>query len=200
MDSEVLENHKIYEQRTEKFKGFGYDGQAERDFIFEKAGAFKGRILEIDTGKGRFSLTLAQAGHSVVSIDISREEQAIARLNLRYFKVDKQVELRIESAESLSFEDANFDIIFSVNTIHHLSNPLRAVEELLRVIKPGGKIVLSDFSKQGMSLMDEIHMQEKKKPHDGQEKLSEVESYFKSRNIRVETYNRQLQKTLIAFI
>ena len=200
MDRAVLENHKIYEQKTERFKSFGYDGQVERDFILEKAGAFKGSVLEVGTGKGCFALTLAQAGHSVVNIDISREDQAIAKLNLQYFKVDGLVDLRIESAESLSFEDESFDMIFSVNTIHHLDNPLKVVDELLRVIKPGGKIVLSDFSKQGMNLMDKIHLQEKKALHNGQERLPEVESYLKSRNIKIEIYDRQLQKTLIVFI
>ena len=200
MDRAVLENHKIYEQRKKIFKSFGYDGQTERDLILEKAGLFKGKILEAGTGKGRFTLTLAQAGYSVMSIDISVKEQAIAKLNLQYFKVDGLVDLKIENAESLSFKDASFDIIFSVNTIHHLANPLKMVDELLRVIKPGGKIVLSDFSKQGMRVMDKIHLQEKKNLHDGKEKLPEVEGYFKSRNIKFETYNRWVQKTLIALI
>ncbi|MCK4819499.1 class I SAM-dependent methyltransferase [bacterium] len=200
MDRAVLENHKIYEQRKKIFKSFGYDGQTERDLILEKAGLFKGKILEAGTGKGRFTLTLAQAGYSVMSIDISVKEQAIAKLNLQYFEVDDLVDLKIENVESLSFKDASFDIIFSVNTIHHLANPLKMVDELLRVIKPGGKIVLSDFSKQGMRVMDKIHLQEKKNLHDGKETLPEVEGYFKSRNIKFETYNRWVQKTLIALI
>jgi len=57
----------------------------------------------------------------------------------------------------LSWDDASFNSVVSVNTFHHLERPQKVLEEMLRVLKPGGKIVLCDLSPRGFQIFDRIH-------------------------------------------
>ncbi len=93
-----------------------------------------GNILEVWTGKGYFTVELAKEGYKFVSIDLSGEEQEFARLNIKYFGFEKHVDFRIENAEYLSFGDSSFDTIFSINTIHHLANPVKVKIKGARVL------------------------------------------------------------------
>jgi len=75
LDKEALANHKIYTERVNFYRSFGYDLEKERDFILDKSLPISGEILEIGTGKGHFALALAKRGYNFTSIDISAQEQ-----------------------------------------------------------------------------------------------------------------------------
>ena len=62
MEEKLLENHKIYLERINFYKKFGYDVGEERKFILEKAYPLYGDILEVGTGKGYFTVELAKEG------------------------------------------------------------------------------------------------------------------------------------------
>lgn len=67
--------------------------------MIEKAQPLSGRILEAGSGKGHFTLALAQEGFHFTSFDISETEQAFARLNLQYHSFEQQVSLDIADGE-----------------------------------------------------------------------------------------------------
>ncbi len=198
MEKETIENHKRYLDRVTYYKTFGYDFEKERKFILEKARPLIGRILEVGTGKGYFTLELAREGYSFTSIDISEEEQKLARLNIKYFGLDEKVDFRIENAEHLSFKDRSFDVIFSINTIHHLIDPFKVIDELIRIVTPGGKIILSDFSPEGLKVIDKIHASEGRKHEVGKINLKDIEDYLLRKNFRLEKHRSEFQEILIA--
>jgi ubiquinone/menaquinone biosynthesis C-methylase UbiE len=160
LEEAVIENHKRYLERKSLYKNFGYDIDKERAFTIEKAQPIYGKILEAGTGKGHFALALAKEGYKFTAFDISEEEQGFAKLNLKYFGLVHLVDFCIENGEHLRFKNKNFDVIFSVNTIHHLLNPYKVIDELIRVLSFKGKLVLSDFTKEGLEIMDKIHASE----------------------------------------
>ncbi|HEC69626.1 MAG TPA: class I SAM-dependent methyltransferase [Candidatus Omnitrophica bacterium] len=195
----ILENYQKYLQRKEIYKKFGYDIDRERDFIFQKAQPIFGDILEVGTGKGYFSLVLAKEGSHFVSVDISEEKQNFAKLILGYLGLEGFAEFKIENAECLSFEDKSFDTIFSVNTLHHLRSPFKVIEELVRIVTFEGKIILSDFTEEGLTIVDRIYQEEGKSHKVGEVSLSKIEDYFKGRGFLVERYRTNFQQTLVAY-
>jgi len=186
MDDCIIENHKKYQERVKLFHEFGYDVAKERDFIIEKAQPIKGEILELGTGKGYFTVSLAQRGHHFTTVDISKEEQKFAHMNIQYLGLESQVSFVIDDAEKLRFRDGSFDIAFAINLIHHLDQPFKVVDELIRVVSKEGKIILSDFSKKGFELVGQIHKNEGRHHSSGKHDLMDIENYLLSKNYRVE--------------
>lgn len=199
MEEKLLENHKRYLKRINFYKNFGYDVEKERKFILEKACPLYGDILEVGTGKGYFTVELAKEGYGFTSIDISDEEQEFARLNTKYFGFEKLVDFKIENAEKLSFDDTSFDIIFSINTIHHLINPIKVMDELIRIVTLEGKIILSDFTKEGLEIIDKIHASEGRKHEAGRMILSDISEYLESKRFSIQKHTSRFQDVLIAY-
>jgi len=198
LDNEILENHKRYLERKKLYKGFGYDIDKERDFILEKAKPLYGKILEAGTGKGYFSLALAKQGYSFVSFDISQEELHFAKLNLAYYGVDKNVCFKVENAEHTGFADESFDVIFSINTLHHLRNPYLVIDELIRLLSPKGKLILSDFTEGGFKIMDQIHTLEGKTHEAGKTTLLDIEPYLAKKDFFIKKEKSECQQVLVA--
>lgn len=197
MKKEVLENHKRYLERNILYRSFGYDIDKEREFILKQSEPISGRILEAGTGKGHFALALAKAGHSFVTFDISVEEQRFAKLNIAHFGFDKKIDFRIEDGEHTSFPGSSFDVIFSVNVLHHLRNPYKVINEFIRLISPDGKIILADFTEEGFKIMDKIHGLEGNKHEVGRIGLSDAGAYFAKAGFMVKGVKSAYQRVLI---
>jgi len=198
VDKEVLQNHKIYLERKKLYQSFGYDVEKERDFILEQAKPLYGKILEAGTGKGNFALALAKAGYSFVTFDISAVEQRFAKLNIAHFGFQKQVDFRIENGERTSFADGSFDMLFSVNVLHHLRNPYQVIDEFIRLLSPKGKIIFADFTEEGFKIMDKIHCLEGNAHEAGETKLADVEVYLREKRFLARNIQSIFQQVLIA--
>ncbi|MFA5270861.1 MAG: class I SAM-dependent methyltransferase [Candidatus Omnitrophota bacterium] len=199
MEKQVLENHQRYLERKAFYKSFGCDIDKEREFIIAKAHPLYGDILEAGTGKGHFALSLAKQGYRFTTFDISKEEQNFAKLTLKYFGLDSLVNFKIENGESLSFKDGKFDMAFSVNTLHHLINPYKVIDELIRVLSFEGRIVLSDFTVEGFQLMDKIHKSEGNTHQVSKTTLADVEKYLVAKGFKIEKHKSQFQEVLITY-
>ena len=199
LEREVIDNHRNYSERVELYKRFGYDIEDERRFIITKSRPLYGNILELGTGKGYFALALAKEGYNFTSIDISEQEQAFAKLNIRHYGYEKKVNFQIEDAQKLSFKDGEFDIVFCVNMFHHLKDPLKVTEELIRVVSAKGKIILSDFSKKGLELVDKIHLSEGRVHKASPLDLNYTAEYLIKNNFNLEKYGTVYQDLIIAY-
>ena len=199
MKKEILENHRMYLERIKFYKSFGYDADKERKFILDVAMPVFGNVLEVGTGKGYFALLLAREGFIFSSVDISEEEQKFARLNLKYFGLEKFADLRIENAECMSFDDKSFDVIFSINTFHHLENPFKVTDEMIRLVTFEGKIVISDFTKKGLDIIDRMHKSESRIHHVGVADLNKIKEYLAGKGFTTQKEESKYQQVLIAY-
>jgi ubiquinone/menaquinone biosynthesis C-methylase UbiE len=195
--SDIQENHKRYLERKTLYKSFGYDIEKERKFILDKAQPLYGDILEVGTGKGYMTVALAKEGYNFITIDISKEEQRFARLNVEYLGLGKHVDFRISDAEKMSFQDGSFDVIFSVNTLHHLLSPYKVIDELIRIFSDNGKIILSDFTEKGMEIIDKIHIEEGRRHEPGKTGFREIKEYLSKKGLTIVEHESALQKVLI---
>jgi ubiquinone/menaquinone biosynthesis C-methylase UbiE len=198
LENKVSENHKRYLERISFYRSKGYDLEKERDFILDKSLPFSGKILEIGTGKGHFALALAKRGYNFISIDISAQEQETAMLNLRYFGLEKQAVLKIEDAAGMSFPGRSFNTIFSINVFHHLQNPQAVLEEITRLLRNGGKVVLSDFSDRGLEIINACHTAEGRRHDYFKHCINEAREYFTIKGFKISECQSQVQKVLIA--
>ncbi len=199
MEREVLENHKRYLERKKLYQSHGFDIDKERQFILDKAEPLFGDILEVGTGKGYFTLILAGEGYKFTSVDISKEEQEMARLNLRYFGLEDVVDFKVENAEHLSFENKSFDVIFSINTVHHLEDPFKVMDEFARIVSFEGKIVLSDFTKHGFEILDKIHAAEDRIHEKAKFGLYDVEEYLGHKGFKIDRHESRFQEMLTVY-
>lgn len=136
----------------------GYDLLEEYLRIIEAAG-FDPMVpvLELASGPGRAAAVLSRLGFRIITGDITLVKAADMqnRMTPKYRKMLSVCQLDMEH---LPFPDDAVHSILCLNTIHELDNPVRCVDELIRVHQPGGTLVLSDFNEEGFDLMQEIHM------------------------------------------
>lgn len=199
MDKEILENHQRYLERKALYASFGCDVDKEREFIIKKSQPLYGDILEAGTGKGYFALSLAKQGYCFTTFDISVQEQNFAKLTLKYFGLDNLATFRVENGEHLSFENGMFDIIFFINTLHHLVNPYKVVDELIRVLSFEGKFILSDFTLEGFRLMDAMHKKEGNIHKVSTITIMDIEKYLTGKGFKIEKHKSEFQEVLIAY-
>jgi ubiquinone/menaquinone biosynthesis C-methylase UbiE len=97
-----------------------------------------GVALDAACGTGRHAAWLARAGHVTTGIDASPAMLDIARLRL------PTTDFRLGDLKQLPFDDGAFDFAICALALTHLEQPQAAIRELARVVRPGGRIVLTD--------------------------------------------------------
>lgn len=95
------------------------------------------RVLEIGVGLGADHQQFAEAGAELFGCDLT--ERAIEHTRRRLGLFELHSKLQQADAEALPYENECFDIVYSWGVIHHSPNTAKAVEEVHRVLKPGGK-------------------------------------------------------------
>lgn len=105
------------------------------------------RILDIAAGTGTSSIALAKSGAEVIALDFSQgmvEEGRRRHPELQFVQGD---------AEKLPFADAEFDAVTISFGLRNVQHPEVALAEMLRVLKPGGRVVICEFSRPPLGLL-----------------------------------------------
>jgi len=101
-------------------------------------------LLEIGCGLGYDSVEFLKRGVRVTATDLTPTAVELARRHFELVGVEAE-ELRTENALELSFPDATFDAVWSNGVLHATGNTRRAIREVWRVLKPGGRAIISHF-------------------------------------------------------
>jgi ubiquinone/menaquinone biosynthesis C-methylase UbiE len=112
-----------------------------------------GSVLEIAPGPGYFCLELARLGKFQISgLDISKSFVEIARKNAA--EAGLKIDFREGNASAMPFKDNTFDFTFCQAAFKNFSEPVKAIAEMYRVLRPAGLSVISDLRRDAP--MDEI--------------------------------------------
>jgi SAM-dependent methyltransferase len=101
-------------------------------------------VLDVACGAAHAAEPVAEQVRQVVGIDLTPALLEIGAQRLREQGVSN-VLLQEAHAESLPFVDGSFDIVYCRSSLHHFADPGRAVDEMVRVCRFGGRIVLLDL-------------------------------------------------------
>lgn len=103
------------------------------------------RLLEIGCGLGTDLLQFARGGARVTGIDLTPASIELARKRFSLYGV--KGDLQVADAEHLPFPDGSFDVVYSFGVLHHTPDTQRAIDEVFRVLKPGGEMILMLYHK-----------------------------------------------------
>ena len=184
-------------ERLKLFKKYGYDIPKARRFIISKAKLAKGgSMLEVGTGRGHMVTALAQKGFKLISIDLDKKAQDVARIHLEAIKRDKLVSLKIMNAERLQYKDDYFNQVISVDFIHHAKDPIKCLKEMIRVTI--NKLIIADINRRGERIMEKVHRLDGHSHEVSKMSLKETEGFLKKAGMQVNAYRDTCQTVLIA--
>ncbi|MBI5789270.1 MAG: class I SAM-dependent methyltransferase [Candidatus Schekmanbacteria bacterium] len=107
---------------------------------------YKGKnLLEIGCGLGTDSLRFARNGSNVTAVDLTFNGVSLAKKRFGlYQQAGRFSEMDMQK---LAFKDNTFDVVYSCGVIHHTPNIGKTIDEIYRVLKPGGEIVIMIYHK-----------------------------------------------------
>ncbi|SDD69302.1 class I SAM-dependent methyltransferase [Rhodospira trueperi] len=118
----------------------------EHDLILDRVGAAPGlRILDVGCGDGLLAMALAGQGAHVTGLDASPRMIAAARK--RPAPQRGGVSFDIGQADALPFEADTFDGVVSITALCFVADPGGAVREMVRVLKPGGRLIIGTLGR-----------------------------------------------------
>ena len=96
------------------------------------------KVLDVGCGTGRWSKLFIQKGGDVLGIDTSKEMLKLAK------KV-KKLKTKYMDARNITLPANSFDFVFSSLMLTHLKDYKKAIEQMIKVLKPGGTLIVSDL-------------------------------------------------------
>lgn len=121
---------------------FGPVFRRGRRAAIDAAETVGGRILEVGVGTG-ISLPHYRAESRITGIDIADQMLDKARDRVKRLRLTHVERIAIGDAEALDFDDASFDVVVAQYVVSAVPHPDRALSEFLRVVRPGGMIVIA---------------------------------------------------------
>lgn len=124
--------------------------------VLPRLGDIKGlSIAEIGCGRGNFAIHLAGMGARMTAMDFSEAAIQIARDRSQRMQVD--VDWKVGDAQNTQLPDNAFDVVISCECMEHVPEPQRMMAELSRILKPGGRLLLTTPSQLNAQLLGWAH-------------------------------------------
>ena len=130
------------------FLSLGIDIRWRRKAIKELTLLAPKLILDVATGTGDFAIqALDLHPDKVIGIDISEGMLDVGRTKIIERNLDQKIELRNGDSENIPFEENKFDAVIVAFGVRNFENLEKGLTEIFRVVRPGGKVVILEFSK-----------------------------------------------------
>jgi len=127
-----------------------YAHNLERELIMYFARPAKGeKILDVGCGTGTYGLEFAKMGLDVTCLDMSRGMLRVAKTKSR------DLGIILGDAKEMPFRDNTFDLIVGITLIEFLNKPEKAIQEMKRVLRGDGRLILGVLNKFSLSALYE---------------------------------------------
>jgi len=104
------------------------------------------KILDCGCGTGEFTCWYASRGNDVTAIDLSGPSIEQAREYAAKYGLDDKIEFRQHSVLEMDLPEDSFDLVYSYGVLHHTPDPYRGFQNMVRVCKPGGIVIVSVYN------------------------------------------------------
>jgi len=136
-------------EEADSYQGMDHTAANEavvRDFLGLGGGECR-RVVDLGTGPGDIPVMLAQRSRipSITGVDAAEEMLKLARPKVEALGLANRIAFQRADVKQLPFEDASFDGVFSNTILHHIPEPVRLLREALRVLAPGGLLLIRDL-------------------------------------------------------
>jgi len=129
--------------------------EAVREKAFAAAGVQKGMTAaDIGCGNGFMTEGLLACGLQVIAVD---QSQAMLEQMRRKFAAAAGLDLRQGEAEHLPVDDGAVHYAFANMYLHHVADPPKAIAVMVRILKPGGKLVITDLDRHSYQFLKTEH-------------------------------------------
>jgi ubiquinone/menaquinone biosynthesis C-methylase UbiE len=104
-------------------------------------------ILDLGTGTAQIPIALCQASPSarVVGVDMASHMLDLGRDNIRRAGLEGRITLQRADAKDLPFTSGSYAAVISNSIVHHIPEPARVIKEMVRVLMPGGTLLVRDL-------------------------------------------------------
>lgn len=140
----------FYERLDKEFyswnKPLHQETNFDKIFPYEK---FKGKkVLEIGCGQGTMASNWAKNGAKVTAVDLNPTSVELAKRRFEIYSLEGEI-LQADG-NKLDFEDNTFDYVYSWGVLHHSPNLSKSIDELFRVLKPGGEFGVMLYNRESI--------------------------------------------------
>jgi demethylmenaquinone methyltransferase / 2-methoxy-6-polyprenyl-1,4-benzoquinol methylase len=132
-----------------RFLSAGIDVYWRKKAILQLLGNDPKHILDVATGTGDMAIMMTNylSAEKITGIDISQGMLHIGKEKTARLRLEGIIELQMGDAEALSYPDNSFDAVAVAFGVRNFQDLEKGLTEMLRVLRPGGKLVVLEFSK-----------------------------------------------------
>jgi demethylmenaquinone methyltransferase/2-methoxy-6-polyprenyl-1,4-benzoquinol methylase len=116
-------------------------------------------ILDVATGTADVAILTAKilSPHQIIGIDISEGMLELGRKKIKSLQLEQTIELKTGDSEDIKFENNEIDAVTVAFGVRNFQNLEKGLTEILRVLKPGGQLVVLEFSKPTLPVVKECY-------------------------------------------
>lgn len=117
----------------------------------------RGRIIDVGCGSGATDLVLAKSfvDSEIVGIDMSEPLLSIAMETAQAANLGERVRFEKADVRQMPYEDKSFDAVINLNMVHLVEEPIRMLNEIERVLVPGGFLFIADLRRSLLGLIEQ---------------------------------------------
>lgn len=105
------------------------------------------KILDIGTGTARIPILMCQQRpqYLITGVDLAQSMSIVGQRNVDEAGLMQRIRLELVDAKRMPYPDLEFDMLISNSLVHHLPNPLSFFQEIKRLVRPGGAMLIRDL-------------------------------------------------------